>query len=70
MTPINVDLGSIGSISAGQPSSDSFGTTVQTYGLLKNVESGNYRIWVEGRGESNITTVTVIRGLIVIKVYR
>lgn len=70
VTPINVDLGSIGSISAGQPSSDSFGTTVQTYGLLKNVESGNYRIWVEGRGESNITTVTVIRGLIVIKVYR
>lgn len=67
--PINVDLGPIGSISAGLPSTGKIGTTVQTYGLLRNVESGNYRIWVEGRGDSNVTA-TVVRGQIIVKFYR
>ena len=66
VSPVNIDLGPIGDISAGLSSTGKFGTTVQTYGLLKNVGSGNYRIWVEGRGESNVTA-KVIRGQIIIK---
>ena len=69
VTPVNVNLGPIGSISAGLSSAGKIGTTVQTYGLLKDVQSGNYRIWVEGRGESNVTA-TVIRGQIIVKFYR
>ena len=70
VTPVNVDLGPIGSIAAGLPSTGIIGTTVQTYGLLRDVETGNYRFWIEARGGSNITSATVIRGQIVVKVYR
>ena len=69
VTPVNVVLGPIGPASAGLSSTGKIGTTVQTYGLLRNVESGNYRIWVEGRGDSNVTA-TVVRGQIIVKFYR
>ena len=69
VAPDNLDLGPIGSIAAGlpAPTRDRIGTTVQTYGVLRDVQTGNYRVWVEGHGDSN---VTLIRGQIVVKYYR